>query len=1122
MLHTDDCDKFNNSNNVNESDSSSENDDYNFDITKKRKYNDESDDAFDGEKSELEALGIVSYQHSIYEEKFVHQIEKNVDEFAEKQHECSQEEEEEENITSIVDDDDDDDELPNTTDDGPSYVDDLNDYFDDDVDRFLEAPDDCNLEISHKKIEKIDKSKATENVQRNRILDDGDIMIYRKRIVAYENNNRLQSNEELYQINQDFFIPQRIWDRLFDYQHDAVKWMCDLHLKLCGGILGDEMGLGKTVEVIAFLVALSFSKSFEVSEYYKYLGPVLLVCPATVMYQWVNEFHKWWPPFRVAVLHQSGTYKDSNRSKLINDIIKTNGILITSYKTLVCFQKHLLPKNWHYVILDEGHKIRNPIAQVTQCCKLFETCHRLILSGTPIQNDLTELWSLMNFVFPNKLGTLDSFMNGLGMAIKKGGYSHASEQEIQNSFNCSVILRDLIKPYLLRRTKDEIKNNLSLPPKNEQVLFCKLTDIQKKYYQDYINSEAFARIDMQKASIFKALVNIRKICNHPYLFSKECSPDGKFDKEFFKMSSKMVVVNALLKLWHKQGQKVLIFTQGRQMLNLLERWVIKKKYDYFRMDGTTTINMRQNLIKSFNEDKTKFVFLLTTRVGGVGVSLTGANRVIIFDPDWNPCTDIQARERCWRIGQKRDVVIYRLMTSGTVEEKIYHRQIFKQYLSNRILRDPKHQKFVKMNNMRELFTLSDCSETGLYFYDSKVKLNRKKNQEKFKELQKQSASSSSKITEKSKDKKLPKIPKKNCDNSNKNNNSVETNATNLIDWSNVKIEISEERRQELREQVKKICQKQFETKSNSTNMNDESLSSQSQSSCTSSEVGCSSENFNSSSLSKNKSTDIQYVIDNRPNGVKVKILGEKKKQQQSKNVAKFEGHQIKYLVKKETYNETKDNVESAKMIKSNKNEDYILSKIFGRSVESILQHDRIEYNPIPDHSLIEKEAKDLAKHAIENLKQQITIQNQSSSSSTTTSTNNRLSNLIKPRLKPSSSSSSSNQEDLSTNSILKERANKFIGHNNNSKHLPLSDKFDEYKTLAMDIYQFLRNHNDRVCTDIIVEEFRPKIRNNQSAAFRELLINMAILESDIIVDEQNSRNVNKYWKLKDEFRLPST
>ena len=554
---------------------------------------------------------------------------------------------------------------------------------------------------------------------------------------------------------------------------------------------------------------------------------------------------------------------------------------------------------------------------------------------------------------------------------------------------------------------------------------------------------------------------------------------------------------------HKQDQKVLMFTQGRQMLNLLERWVIKKKYSYFRMDGTTSINMRQSLIKSFNEDETKFVFLLTTRVGGVGVSLTGANRVIIFDPDWNPCTDIQARERCWRIGQRRDVIIYRLMTSGTVEEKIYHRQIFKQYLSNRILRDPKHQKFVKMNNMRELFTLSDCSETGLYFYDSKVKLNRKNNHKKFDELRKQSSSSTN---EKSPGKKLPKIPKKTYDNSDNGNR----NKTKLIDWSNVKIEISEERRRELREQVKKICQKQFEKNSCSSSSN--AVESLSQSS-SHSKVDSSLENPNES-LSQNKSTDIQYVIDNRPNGVKVKILSEKKKQQS--NSANFEGHQIKYLVKKENYNET--TVKNSDTIKkSNKNEDYILSKIFGRSVESVLQHDRIEYNPIPDHSLIEKEAKELAKQAIENLKQQIFSQHSSSSSSSlsTTSSNNRLSSLIKPRLK----TLSSNQEkNLSSNNILQERANKFIGQND-SNNLPLPNQFDEYKTLAMDLYQFLRDHNGRVSTDTIVEEFRPRIRNNQSASFRELLINMATIESDCSIQNERKRSVDKYWKLKEEFRL---
>lgn len=411
----DDDDEFSANKVINLDSSDDDINDISLQTTKKRKHN-ESDDgrvqinldktlipkskdktiglAFSGEKSELEALGIVSYQHSVYEEKFVDQIEKNVDEFSEKQHsqndvddnsdekqsivelseqdECSQEDASTSGIEPL---DDDDDEF--TPDDGPSYVDDLNDYFDDDVDRFLEAPDNCNIEISRKKCEKIDDSKAIDNVRRNRIRDDGDITIYRERIAAYE-TSRLQSSdessndndEELHRINEDFSIPKRVWERLYEYQHDAVKWMCDLHIKLCGGILGDEMGLGKTVEVISFLISLSFSKSYEVSECYKYLGPVLLVCPATVMYQWVNEFHKWWPPFRVAVLHQSGSYKGKSRTKLVNDIIQTNGILITSYKSLVCFQKYLVPKNWHYVILDEGHKIRNPIAQVTQCCKL--------------------------------------------------------------------------------------------------------------------------------------------------------------------------------------------------------------------------------------------------------------------------------------------------------------------------------------------------------------------------------------------------------------------------------------------------------------------------------------------------------------------------------------------------------------------------------------------------------------------------------------------------------------------------------------------------------------------------------------------------------------------------------
>ncbi|KAI1291777.1 DNA excision repair protein ERCC-6 [Halotydeus destructor] len=173
----------------------------------------------------------------------------------------------------------------------------------------------------------------------------------------------------------------------------------------------------------------------------------------------------------------------------------------------------------------------------------------------------------------------------------------------------------------------------------------------------------------------------------------------------------MQVVNALLKVWSKQNHKVLLFTQGTQMKTLIEKYLLHREYTYLSMDGSTPIGSRQQLITQFNNDENVFVFLLTTRVGGLGVNLTGASRVLIFDPDWNPSTDLQARERAWRIGQQKKVTIYRLLTSGTIEEKIYHRQVFKQYLSNRVLKNPKQRRFFKTNDLYELFSLGNDSKS---------------------------------------------------------------------------------------------------------------------------------------------------------------------------------------------------------------------------------------------------------------------------------------------------------------------------------------------------------------------------------------------------------------------------
>lgn len=378
-------------------------------------------------------------------------------------------------------------------------------------------------------------------------------------------------------------------------------------------------------------------------------------------------------------------------------------------------QESLAHYHWQYLILDEGHKIRNPNAAVTVACKQFRTAHRIILSGSPMQNNLKELWSLFDFIFPGKLGTLQVFMEQFSVPITMGGYQNASPVQVQTAYKCACVLRDTICPYLLRRIKDDVKINLALPDKSEQVLFCRLTEEQREVYQGFIDSKEVYQILNGEMQVFSGLISLRKICNHPDLFSGgpkilKGVPDEQLTEEehfgYWKRSGKMIVVDALLKLWHKQGHRVLLFSQSRQLLNIMELFIRNLGYSYLKMDGSTTIASRQPLITKFNENSSIFVFLLTTRVGGLGVNLTGANRVIIYDPDWNPSTDTQARERAWRIGQKKQVTVYRLLTAGSIEEKIYHRQIFKQFLCNRVLKDPKQRRFFKSNDLTELFTLS--------------------------------------------------------------------------------------------------------------------------------------------------------------------------------------------------------------------------------------------------------------------------------------------------------------------------------------------------------------------------------------------------------------------------------
>lgn len=543
-----------------------------------------------------------------------------------------------------------------------------------------------------------------------------------------------------HQLANGLRIPGDIYPSLFDYQKTGVQWLAELFDQKVGGIVGDEMGLGKTIQVISFLAALHYSKKLS--------KPVLIVAPATVLQQWVSEFHRWWPPMRVSILHSSGSgmlnvgserryedeelwddrqqHKKSSKAakKVVDRVVKQGHVLVTTYAGLQSYGDVLIPVEWEYVVLDEGHKIRNPNTQITIFCKELLTPNRIILSGTPMQNNLIELWSLFDFINPMRLGSLVAFRDQFETPIRIGGYANASNLQVMTAQKCAETLKETISPYLLSRTKKDVAADL--PKKSEQVLFCKLTKYQRDMYSYYIQTQELSGVLNKTKPSFHAIDYLRKICNHPDLVSPKLKnkPGGNWGSA--SNSGKMQVVKALVHMWKRLGHKTLLFTQGRQMLDILETFVRRQEgIGFLRMDGATPIKERQKLVDRFNSNPDIHLFLLTTRVGGLGVNLTGANRVIIYDPDWNPSVDVQARERAWRLGQKKEVTIYRLMTAGTIEEKIYQRQIFKQFLANKVLNDPKQRTTLNLSDMHDLFTLGTDedggTETGQLFKGTEVK-----------------------------------------------------------------------------------------------------------------------------------------------------------------------------------------------------------------------------------------------------------------------------------------------------------------------------------------------------------------------------------------------------------------
>ncbi|XP_034007727.1 DNA excision repair protein ERCC-6 [Trematomus bernacchii] len=985
--------------------------------------------------------------------------------------------------------------------------------------------------------------------------DDGDMEYYRQRIRRWrrqrlrEREDKRERGEELTddsdeEFDEGFKVPGFIWKKLYKYQQTGVRWLWELHCQQAGGILGDEMGLGKTIQVICFLAGLSYSKLRTRGSNYRYegLGPTVIVCPATVMHQWVQEFHIWWPPFRVAVLHETGSYT-SNKEKLIPEIAACHGILITSYSAVRNLQETLQRYDWHYIILDEGHKIRNPNAGVTTACKQFRTPHRFILSGCPMQNNLKELWSLFDFVFPGKLGTLPVFMEQFSVPITMGGYSNASPVQVQTAFKCACVLRDTINPYLLRRMKADVKDNLSLPDKNEQVLFCRLTEDQREVYQGFLDSKEVYQILNGDMQVFSGLIALRKICNHPDLFSGgprmlKGIPEEQLTKEehfgYWKRSGKLIVVESLLRLWFKQGHKVLLFTQSRQMLHIFQVFVTENNYSYLKMDGTTPIASRQPLIARYNEDKSIFIFLLTTKVGGLGVNLTGANRVIIYDPDWNPSTDTQARERAWRIGQTQSVTVYRLLTAGTIEEKIYHRQIFKQFLTNRVLKDPKQRRFFKSNDIYELFTLTDPdgaqgTETSAIF-----------------------AGTGSDVMAPKKPQRPRPSHKVNHRHSSANQN--ETGEDNRHSAANIPA---------IGDGNNSLCitnspgQPNAPTDSRRTNQNDlyveDNISAKTQDTGPNNRDAARQHRDRDSAL-----TSPQKHREKRKHCSSGSDKHKHKKRKHSKD-SRFEGQRIPHLVKNKTFQNADDDGEK-------QSDDYVLAKLFKKSgIHSVMQHDTIMESSNPDYVLVEAEANRVAKDALRALKvsrQQCRLSynrpspapaparkrfGQKNNSLLVASSAKSVPNpgkckdaaIVKKSLtkKPGAGAlfsgdgleSDSNSTPLSSSSLLAKMKAR------NHLSVPCSQREDaeeeeeegsaapgtslspapptEHDELLVDVRNFIAfqaNVDGEATTQEVLEYFKPRLTEKQAPVFRELLRS--------ICDFHRRTGQEGLWRLKECFR----
>ncbi|KAL4254551.1 Swr1 complex component [Abortiporus biennis] len=470
---------------------------------------------------------------------------------------------------------------------------------------------------------------------------------------------------------------------LKEYQIKGLQWMVSLYNNKLNGILADEMGLGKTIQTISLITFL-----IEVK---RQRGPYLVIVPLSTMTNWSGEFAKWAPSVKMIAYKGNPTQRRALQGEIRSGNFQ---VLLTTYEYIIKDRPILCRLKWIHMIIDEGHRMKNTQSKLVQTLtQYYHSRYRLILTGTPLQNNLPELWALLNFVLPKVFNSVKSFDEWFNTPFANAGTGDKIELNEEEALLIIRRLHKVLRPFLLRRLKKDVESEL--PDKVEKVIKVRMSALQSQLYKQMKKYKMIADGKDSKGKgggvkgLSNELMQLRKICQHPFLFESvedKINPGGLIDEKLIRTSGKIELLSRILPKFFVTGHRVLIFFQMTKVMDIMEDFLKMMGWKYLRLDGGTKTEDRAGHVQMFNAKDSEYkVFILSTRAGGLGLNLQTADTVVIFDSDWNPHADLQAQDRAHRIGQTKVVRILRFITEKSVEEAMYARARYKLDIDDKVI-----------------------------------------------------------------------------------------------------------------------------------------------------------------------------------------------------------------------------------------------------------------------------------------------------------------------------------------------------------------------------------------------------------------------------------------------------